>query len=158
MLNAVKHIHKNGFIHRDLKPANIFIEGQLLKVGDFGLARRFNMHLPQLDIIEQAINSANLKSPKGFKNISHKGLRKLVRSISQQSLLTSNVGTSTYLSPEQESNKPYNEKVDIYALGLILCELCCIFSTEHERIQTLNDLKRHGKLANKIKKNFPQES
>jgi len=48
----VKHIHKNGFIHRDLKPANIFIEGSLLKVGDFGLARKFNMHLPKLDKIE----------------------------------------------------------------------------------------------------------
>jgi serine/threonine protein kinase len=40
LLSAVKHIHSNRFIHRDLKPANIFIEGSLLKVGDFGLARR----------------------------------------------------------------------------------------------------------------------
>lgn len=58
MLSAVKHIHQNDFIHRDLKPANIFIEGQLLKVGDFGLARRFKKqtinHL-NLNMIEQAI-------------------------------------------------------------------------------------------------------
>lgn len=43
MLSGVKHIHKSKFIHRDLKPANIFIEEKLLKVGDFGLARRFQM-------------------------------------------------------------------------------------------------------------------
>lgn len=43
MLSAVKHIHLNGFIHRDLKPANIFIEGQFVKIGDFGLARRFQL-------------------------------------------------------------------------------------------------------------------
>ena len=41
LLNGVKHIHQNGFIHRDLKPANIFIEGNILKIGDFGLARKF---------------------------------------------------------------------------------------------------------------------
>jgi serine/threonine protein kinase len=41
LVSAVRHIHSNGFIHRDLKPANIFIEGEQLKIGDFGLARRF---------------------------------------------------------------------------------------------------------------------
>jgi serine/threonine protein kinase len=45
-LKAVKHIHKNGFIHRDLKPANIFIEGNVLKIGDFGLARKLKNNVP----------------------------------------------------------------------------------------------------------------
>ena len=59
-------------------------------------------------------------------------------------LLTSNVGTSTYLSPELEKpgNVSYNEKVDIYALGLILCEMYSSFKTHHERMMTLTDLKK----------------
>jgi serine/threonine protein kinase len=93
-----------------------------------------------------------------MKNMSQKGLTKLVRSLSQKSLLTTHVGTSTYLSPEQESDKPYNEKVDIFALGLILCELCCKFSTSHERIATLNDLKNKGLLPAKVKSEYPIES
>lgn len=90
--------------------------------------------------------------------MSQKGLKKLVKSISQHSLLTTQAGTSTYLSPEQEQNKPYNEKVDIFALGLILCELFCKFSTTHERLTTLNDLKSKGKLPQSLLKNYPIES
>ena len=68
--------------------------------------------------------------------------------------MTGHVGTSTYLSPEQESNKSYNEKVDIYALGLILCELLSRFSTYHERMTTLNDLKYKGKLPEEMRANY----
>ena len=40
LLNGLKHIHEKGLIHRDIKPANIFInEQQVLKIGDFGLAK-----------------------------------------------------------------------------------------------------------------------
>ncbi len=30
---------QKGIIHRDLKPENILIEGELLKIGDFGFAK-----------------------------------------------------------------------------------------------------------------------
>lgn len=38
-------------------------------------------------------------------------------------------------------NKPYNEKVDMYALGIILLEICSDFSTGHERDMMLRALK-----------------
>ena len=66
------------------------------------------------------------------------------------SLLTTGVGTSTYLSPElEETGKggTYNEKVDMFSLGLILCEMYSHFSTFHERISTINELKRLGILS-----------
>lgn len=54
---------------------------------------------------------------------------------------TSQVGTQLYMSPEQLSGQPYNHKVDIFSLGLILFELLVPFSTEMERLMTLQDIK-----------------
>jgi len=36
---AVAHLHEHGIVHRDLKPANIFLEGDTVKVGDYGLSK-----------------------------------------------------------------------------------------------------------------------
>lgn len=49
------------------------------------------------------------------------------------SLLSAKVGTPFYLSPEQREDKGYDEKVDIFSLGLILFELCSNFNTMHQR-------------------------
>lgn len=45
LLHGLKHIHEKGLIHRDIKPANIFLnENQILKIGDFGLAKESTFH------------------------------------------------------------------------------------------------------------------
>ena len=36
---ALDHIHKSKLIHRDIKPSNIFMQNNLVKVGDFGLVK-----------------------------------------------------------------------------------------------------------------------
>ena len=41
-LQALDHMHSNGFAHRDIKPANILVESRLpfsIKLADFGLAK-----------------------------------------------------------------------------------------------------------------------
>ncbi len=69
-----------------------------------------------------------------------------------------NVGTPLYQSPEQEMNKPYNEKVDIYAMGIILLEICSDFVTSHERDLTLRALKLEGQLETNISERYNEES
>eukprot|EP01105_Mastigella_eilhardi_P000326 TRINITY_DN1042_c0_g1_i4.p1 TRINITY_DN1042_c0_g1~~TRINITY_DN1042_c0_g1_i4.p1 ORF type:complete len:452 (+),score=104.92 TRINITY_DN1042_c0_g1_i4:169-1524(+) len=50
---------------------------------------------------------------------------------------TTGIGTSTYSSPEQISQGVYNEKTDIFSLGIILLELFYPFATAMERALTL---------------------
>jgi serine/threonine protein kinase len=58
---------------------------------------------------------------------------------------SANVGTPHYIAPEQTGTK-YDNKVDIYPLGLILCELHQKFSTQHERGMAFNAVKHKREL------------
>ena len=105
-------------MHRDLKPSNIFfsLEGQV-KVGDFGL------------VTGSAF--ANFGS-------SYLALKSLGDDHKQH---TGNIGTHFYISPEQLSGTKYNNKVDIFALGVIFFELLYPFSTQMERVKELDNLR-----------------
>ncbi|GAB0088934.1 Eukaryotic translation initiation factor 2-alpha kinase [Sergentomyia squamirostris] len=120
IVRAVEYVHEKGLIHRDLKPSNIFfsLDGQI-KIGDFGLVT---------DMSDNASDDCDpSKSPLMPKKKTH----------------TQKVGTHLYMSPEQMIGKPYDYKVDIYSLGLILFELLVTFSTEMERIKTLEGVRTY---------------
>lgn len=36
---GVAYLHDQGIVHRDLKPGNIFLDGELVKIGDYGLSK-----------------------------------------------------------------------------------------------------------------------
>lgn len=119
ILEALSHIHSQGIIHRDLKPSNIYIDqSKNIKVGDFGLAK--NVH--------QSVATALSKSDKGSL-------------VSED--LTSEVGTMLYVANEVLTGKGnYNEKVDMYSLGVIFFEMVYRLNTGMERVYTINDLRR----------------
>lgn len=43
VLDGVEVLHNNDIVHRDLKPENIFMDGEVPKIADFGLARSRHM-------------------------------------------------------------------------------------------------------------------
>lgn len=53
-------------------------------------------------------------------------------------------GTYLYQSPEQIQNKIYDQKVDIFALGVILVELVSQFDSQFERVEVLQGLKNNS--------------
>ena len=67
-------------------------------------------------------------------------------------------GTPLYLSPEQKNYKTYNEKVDIYACGITLYEMCSCFNTTMERYEQIMNLKNNNIISEKVRKDYPEES
>lgn len=50
-LKGVAYMHKYGFFHRDFKPENLLINGEEVKIADFGLAREIRSLPPYTDYV-----------------------------------------------------------------------------------------------------------
>ena len=139
ILMTLKKIHKKNIIHRDIKPDNIFIINEnTIKIGDFGLAEKMNIISNNKKGLNRCITSADKL------NVSYKE--------------NEIGGTAIYLSPEQLERNTINGKVDIFATGLVLYEMISCFTTEMERNECLNDLKKYRKITGKAVLNFPLQS
>ncbi len=64
ILGALEHAHRNGVTHRDIKPANVIIlDGGMVKVADFGLARIETSDLTQAGTV---LGTPTYMSPEQF--------------------------------------------------------------------------------------------
>ena len=147
IVSGVEYLHSKGIVHRDLKPANIFLSapeshdletcmscssGSTVpvhfcrpRIGDFGLVADIS-HL----------NEASADSS--------------MTSYQQRPKIQQVVGTEFYRPPASVSSSgsrsfyfdeyKIDEKLDVYALGVILFELLYGFNTKMERQLVLNDL------------------
>jgi serine/threonine protein kinase len=144
IVKALVDIHKEGLIHRDLKPGNIFIcKDGGIKIGDFGLVTKL--------INEGSSDESNSNKKKSFKS-----LNKIQYTITKKDkkMLTKNVGTLIYASPEQLLNNFYDQKTDIFSLGLIFFELVYPMKTQMEKNKLFNDIKQFKKLPKQLLENY----
>lgn len=145
---GLSHVHKKGILHRDLKPANVFAsnddDGLHFKIGDFGLSKLLQyvsrnhraMYARGRTDRRQVLYGQDAENA-GFTDDGEAAWR---------DPLTAGVGTASYAAPEQVSTRKYGHKADIFSMGLMLLELLCSFSTEHERLQTFSDCRHRRTL------------
>lgn len=157
VVQGVSHMHAVGIIHRDLKPDNIFIHGDVAKVGDFGLSK---------SIFADTSKNASMRHQQLPQQRQQGGSS---GSTAEYGDHTTALGTFTYASPEQLGHRcnaskdasrvksaKYSIKSDIFALGVVLLELCCPFSTMMERSQVLTAV-RHGVVPQTALQRYPTE-
>lgn len=78
--------------------------------------------LHKMNICHRDIKCANIFLSKGQIKIGDLNISKVVKG----GLLSTQVGTPCYTSPEIWDNRPYNYKSDMWSLGCVLYELCTL--------------------------------
>jgi len=93
ILDGLAAAHAKGIAHLDLKPANVLLGPDGPKLADFGLAHA---------VAEAAEDLEHSVGQSGSRGTS---------------------GTLAYMAPEQREGKPGDLRSDIYAFGVLLCQV-----------------------------------
>lgn len=94
---ALQYAHNEGVVHRDIKPDNVLLSGDAAVVTDFGIAKAIS--------------------------IAREGTPDETRVPTTLTQAGSTMGTPAYMAPEQVAADPIDNRVDIYAWGLMAYEL-----------------------------------
>jgi WD40 repeat protein len=108
--DAIAYAHGRRIIHRDLKPANVIVGefGETIVI-DWGLAK---------DLTSAEVTTAS-------------GRRFRDHTAGDLTSAGSILGTPTYMAPEQQRGEPVDQRVDVFAIGVMLWELCTVQKIPH---------------------------
>uniref|UniRef100_A0A0P6GFT1 LIM domain kinase 1 n=1 Tax=Daphnia magna TaxID=35525 RepID=A0A0P6GFT1_9CRUS len=115
---GMAYLHSKSIIHRDLNSNNCLVrEDRSVVVADFGLARIMRADSPSRTIAPNGrglMGCRNSTTPSPSARRPKKYERKKRYTV---------VGNPYWMAPEMLTGKKYDEKVDIFSFGIVLCEI-----------------------------------
>mgnify|MGYP002868340296 CR=1 FL=1 len=104
-MEGLAYVHKMGVIHRDIKPANLLMDNNMtIKLGDFGVSA-----VKKTDDDSTQYTNANYNFNRAGDEMQYHGTV---------------VGTRPYMAKELIDQNEYDQKVDVYAMGVSFFEMC----------------------------------
>ena len=107
-MSGLTYVHKMGVIHRDIKPGNILMDNHMnIKLGDFGSAAvKFNKENNKENV--QCLNANYLQILENQDLQCHGTI----------------VISKGYEAKEMRKRNEYDQKVDVYSMGVTFYEMC----------------------------------
>uniref|UniRef100_A0A671X342 non-specific serine/threonine protein kinase n=1 Tax=Sparus aurata TaxID=8175 RepID=A0A671X342_SPAAU len=122
---GMAYLHSMNVIHRDLNSHNCLVrENQSVVVADFGLARLVREERNQA-------RTASLERPA-------KGTLSELRRPDRRKRYTV-VGNPYWMAPEMIHGKSYDERVDVFSFGIMICEIIGRVSADPDYLPRAND-------------------
>ena len=113
-MDALTYVHSMGVIHRDIKPENILMDNNMsIKLWEFGVSAFKN---------NEYLNT-QYNPFKNKENMKYHGTI---------------VGTTPYMAKEMIEQNEYDQKVDVYAMGISFFEMCYFFNPKISKNKQIN--------------------
>ncbi|WRT70607.1 uncharacterized protein IL334_007605 [Kwoniella shivajii] len=126
VLEGLGYLHQNGFLHRDLKAGNLLIdEDGTILLADFGVGGDLNVPPSPIRSREKRLAVNELRFEKKGSDGFGPGSNVNTKFIGGEDLRKkkSFVGTPNWMAPEVIIGQRYDQKADIWSLGMTLLEL-----------------------------------